>query len=354
MESWSDEILEEALGLIAPGTPLRDSIDSIQAARSGALLVIGDSENVLPLCDGGFELDAPFESARLFELSKMDGAIVLDDGVGRILRANVHLVPDAGLPTSETGIRHRTAERLSRQTDALVIAVSKRRVTVTIYRAGGKLVLEELETVLAKANQATQTLQRYRYALDDASSHLTALEFEDAVTLNQVVTVVQRSVSAIHVAGELQRYIAELGTEGRLVRMQSDELTLSVEDDLLMLLRDYSSEPIGPRKVHSLKERVADLPQEQLLDGTAITSLLGYPASADVLESHVRPRGYRLLSQIPLLPGAVVNRMVERYGELRHVVRADAEDLDEVDGVGERRARAIKEGLRRIADNAGL
>lgn len=354
MEGSSDQVIAEALDLIAPGTPLREAIDSIQAARTGALLVIGDADNVEPLCDGGFAIGAPFEAERLFELSKMDGAIVLDDEVKTIRRANVHLVPDSSLPTSETGIRHRTAERMARQTNALVIAVSKRRVTVTIYRAGEKLVLEELETVLAKSNQALQTLQRYRAGLDEATSRLTSLEFEDAVTLNQVVTVVQRSVASIRVATELQRFIKELGTEGRLVRMQADELMLDVDEDYQMLLRDYVKDAPGPRKVQSMRTQLYELPQEHFLDGTAIASQLGYASTADVLESHVRPRGYRVLNKIPLLPGTVVNRMVERYGDLLSVVRADESDLDEVDGVGERRARAIKEGLRRIREHGGL
>ena len=353
MESTAEGVMASALELIAPGTPLRDAIDSIQAARSGALLVIGADEQMAPLCDGGFELDTPFEAERLFELSKMDGAIILDEECAHILRANVHLVPDPGLPTSETGIRHRTAERVSRQTEALVIAVSKRRVTVTIYRDGHKLVLAPLETVLAKANQALQTLQRYRAGFDEASGHLTDLEFEDSVTLDAVVTVVQRAVTATRVATELSRYIVELGREGRLVRLQADELMLGLEDDYLMLLRDYSAES-GPRKVQTVRGRISELPQEQFLDGAAVAQILGFPASPDVLESHARARGYRILSKIPMLPGPVVNRIVDRYGDLPSVLAATEEDLDEVDGVGERRARAIKEGLRRIREHGGL
>ncbi|GAB4281582.1 MAG: DNA integrity scanning diadenylate cyclase DisA [Coriobacteriia bacterium] len=353
MDTGRDDILEQALGMIAPGTELREAIDSIRLARTGALLVIGDTENVLPLCDGGFVIDAPFEAERVFELSKMDGAIILGDEGKQILRANVHLVPDSSLPTSETGIRHRTAERVSRQTDALVIAVSKRRVSVTIYRAGQKLILEELETVLAKANQALQTLQRYRVGFDEASAHLTALEFDDVVTLDQVVAVVQKCVAAMRVGAELQRYVKQLGIEGRLVRMQSDELMLNIEQDLTMLLRDYAAEAVGPRKVASIRNKILELSQEQLLDGTAVAQILGYQGTADVLETRLAPRGYRVLSKIPLLPATVVNRLVDKYGDLRALMAAGPEDLDEVDGVGSRRAQAIKDGLRRMSEQRG-
>ena len=353
MGQKDDELIASALKLVAPGTKLREAIESIQAARAGALIVIGDTDRVEPLSDGGFAIDTLFEAERLFELSKMDGAIILDGDCERILRANVHLVPDATLPTSETGIRHRTADRVSRQTDALVIAISKRRLMVTMYRAGRKLVLEEIETVLAKANQALQTLQRYRSGLDEASERLTTLEFDDMVTLSVVITVIQRSVAAIRVASEIGRYVSELGTEGRLVRMQSDELMLGVEDEYAMLLRDFSHET-GPRKIGSIRSQIAGLPQDQFLDGNAIAQILGYPLSAEVLETHVRSRGYRVLNRVPLLPTSVIDRIVDRYGELHAVVRASEDELDEVDGVGERRARAIKEGLRRIREHGAL
>lgn len=352
MEASKEDLLASAVALVAPGTALREAIDSIQAARSGALIVIGDEKQVAKISDGGFALDVPFESERLFEVSKMDGAIVLDDGCARILRANVHLTPDPALPTTETGIRHRTAERVSRQTDAVAIAISKRRVTVTLYRAGEKLVLEQLETVLAKANQALQTLHRYRVSLDEASDRLLTLEFADMVTLNAVVTVVQRSVAASRVATELERYIAELGSEGRLVEMQLEELIHSVDEDYALLLRDYMAED-RPRKVPGLRAQIAELNQEQLLEGSAVAHLLGHSAAAEVLESYVRPRGYRVLGKIPLLPNAVVNRLVERFGGLQAILKAGPDELDEVDGVGERRARAVIEGLRRLRDYGG-
>jgi diadenylate cyclase len=310
------------------------------------LIVIGDPAAVEPLCSGGFVIDMPLTPQRLFELAKMDGAIVLDTDCDRILKANVHLVPDHSLPTSETGMRQRTAERVSRQTNALTIAISQRRNVVNLYLMGRRLTLDDIEVLLAKASQALQTLQNYRQRLDEMLERLTLLEFEDLVTLGDVAEVVGRFEIMGRVSREVSRYIVELGTEGRLVSMQSDELTSGVGDQFSLVLRDYAADPRS-RSVASIKERLADLPPERLLEPDAIAHELGL-GSAEHAEQHMRPRGYRALAQVPMLPASVVGRVVDRFGTLPDLVRATVADLDGVDGVGERRARAISSGLARV------
>lgn len=347
MEVRSDDLMKSALDSVAPGTPLREGLEYIISGKTGALIVIGDEEHVERLCNGGFVIQTPFTPQRLFELAKLDGAIVLDDAAETILRANVHLVPDAKLPTAETGMRHRTAERVSRQTGALVISVSQRRDVVSLYRAGHKLTLEHIDVVLAKANQALQTLQRYRSRLDEVAARLMALEFEDMVTAGDVVTVIQRSEMVQRVAREVGRYIAELGTEGRLVRMQADELLVGVEEEYLAVLRDYAKDP-APRKIGALKALVSGVSADQLLEDQVVAQILGLPATADVAEYHVRPRGYRLLRRIPSLPVTVVNRLVERFGSLAALLEASEAQLDDVDGVGPRRAHTIVEAVRHL------
>jgi len=279
----------------------------------------------------------------------MDGAILLDDDCTTILRANVHLLPDARLVTVETGMRHRTAERVSRETVALVISVSERRNVVSMYRDGEKISLEDVTVVLAKANQALQTLQRYRIRLDEVSTRLTLLEFEDAVTVGDVVSAVQRSELVQRVAREVARYVNELGSEGRLVAMQAEEVTANVAEDHVLLLRDYVVTD-GLRQVSLVRFMLADMTQDQMLDDVAVAQALGFAASADVLEYHVAPRGYRVLHRIPALPAAVVNRLVERFATLASLSAASESQLDDVDGVGARRARAIRDGLRRLRD----
>lgn len=351
MDARNEETMLSALEAVAPGTALREGLDYIISARTGALIVIGDVDGVESLCNGGFRIETPFSPQALYELAKMDGAIVLDEDASAILKANVHLVPDPTLPTSETGMRHRTAERVSLQTAAFVISVSQRREVVSLYLGGNRLILEDIEVVLAKADQALQTLQRYRTRLDEVAGHLTVLEFEDVVTIGDVATVVQRSEMVQRVAREVARYITELGVEGRLVRMQSEELVASVEDDYVMLLRDYAKDP-GSRKISAMRSKIAAMSPDQLLDDAAVASALGYPSSSDVAEFHVQPAGYRLLHRIPMLPGTVINRVVERFVSLPVLLHATEAELDEVDGVGSRRARAIIDGLRRMREHA--
>jgi diadenylate cyclase len=341
--------LADALRRVAPGTGLREALDNMISADGGALIVIGDEAGVAPLCDGGFALSVPFTPQRLFELTKMDGAILLDEDCRTILRANVHLVPDPSLPTAETGMRHRTAERVSRQTSALVISVSRRRNVVSIYLHGCRTTLEDVTVVLAKANQALQTLQRFRLGLDQALGRLTLLEFEDAVTVADVVTTVQRSESVIRVTSEVARFVDELGSEGRLVAMQASEITANADEEHGLLVRDYA----GDGRVHGVtaaRGALAELSQDELADGCKIAAALGFPGTAESLEMAAKSRGYRVLRRIPALPAAVVNRLVERFAALGEIARASEQQLDEVDGIGARRARVISEGLRRLRE----
>ena len=347
MDPHAEGRMRTELEKVAPGTPLREGLDYIIAARTGALIVISEPEPVEPLCDGGFTIDTAFTPQRLLELAKMDGAIILDGGCERIIKANVHLVPDPTLETSETGMRHRTAERVSRQTDALVVSVSQRREVVSLYLRGERVILDQIEVLLAKADQALQTLQRYRTRLDDTLDRLTELEFDDLVTLGDVAEVISRFELVQRTAREVARYIAELGIEGRLVRMQAEELMATVEEEYLLVLRDYARDR-GPRRVNAIRARVAALTTEQLLEPTAVSQILGLDSEIHSAEDHLRPRGFRVLRRIPMLPNSVVTRIVERYSTLSGILAASVADLDEVDGVGERRAIAISGGLERI------
>jgi diadenylate cyclase len=346
------ELLREELKKVAPGTRLREGLDMILAARAGALVVIGDELAVSELCNGGFAIDTPFSPQRLFELAKMDGAIILDTNAERILRANVHLVPDSSLPTSETGMRHRTAERVSRQTNALVISVSQRRKVVSLYLRGRRQTLENTEVVLTKANQALSTMQNYRGRLDEVLDRLMHLEFDDIVTLGDVAEAIGRFEMLQRVAREVVRYIGQLGTEGRLVQMQADELSANIDDQYQLLIRDYASDA-SLRYGTAVLTRLRDLPLERLLESDAVAHELGLTAS-DRAEHHLRSRGYRVLAQIPALPATVVGRIIERFGSLPALVRASVADLDEVDGVGTRRAKAIVSGLARIRAHASM
>jgi diadenylate cyclase len=346
------EVLFAALRLVAPGTPLREGIDRILQAKMGALIVVGDGPEVLNICSGGFLLDAEFTPQRLSELAKMDGAIILASDGSRVARANVHLVPDPDIPTTETGTRHRTAERVARQIDKPTITVSEEMGVVSIHHRGQKKTLEPIPRVLARADQALQILGRYKSRLDGVSGALSALEVEDLVTARDVATVLQRAEMVRRIAEEIEEYVIELGTDGRLVGLQLEELTGGVDEDRRLVCKDYfveSSEWV----LSQMTSRLAQFSDEDLLDLREVTALLHLPATMD-LDSSLQPHGYRLLSKIPRLSETIAEKVVERFGHLPKIMRASISDLVEVPGVGEARARAIKDGLSRVAESSIL
>jgi len=346
------EALLEALRMVAPGTPLRDGIDRILQANKGALIVVGDGPEVLSVCSGGFLLDAEFTPQRLSELAKMDGALILAADCSRVARGNVHLVPDPNIPTAETGTRHRTAERVARQIDVPVISVSEAMSVVTIYRDDSKYTLEPIPRVLAKANQALQTLERYKDRLDAVSGSLSALEVEDLVTVRDAVTVLQRAEMVRRISDEIEEYIIELGSEGRLVLLQLEELMGGVEDDRRLVAKDYFVET-PDWELEGVMKRLAQLSTEELLDLKEVAAVLHLPQGTG-LDWSLQPHGYRLLHKIPRLPEIVADRVVARFHNLQKIMRASMKDLDDVEGVGETRARAIKEGLSRLAETSIL
>ncbi|HUE59438.1 MAG TPA: DNA integrity scanning diadenylate cyclase DisA [Acidimicrobiales bacterium] len=351
MERSRAEMIE-ALGGIAPGRPLRDGLDRVLQANMGALIIVGDGPDVLGICSGGFLLDAEFSPQRLAELAKMDGAIILAADASRIARANVHLVPDPAVPTTETGTRHRTAERVARSIDVPVIAVSEDLAVITLYRGDSKHSLDSVARLLARANQALQTLERYRDRLDSVTVSLSALEVEDLVTVRDVVTVLQRAEMVRRIAEEIEGYIVQLGTDGRLAHLQLEELMAGVEDERRHVVRDYLPADDQDR-VDDAMVSLASLPTDEVLNPNAVTAVLDLQEGAD-LESSLQPRGYRLLSRIPRIPEPLVESIVSRYGALQKIMRATVEDLEAVPDVDPATARTIKDGLARLAESSIL
>ena len=343
----------DALAAVAPGTAVREGIDRILQANKGALIVVGDGPEVLNICSGGFLLDAAFSPQRLSELAKMDGAIILASDASRIARANVHLVPNPNVPTSETGTRHRTAERVARSIDVPVVSVSEDMAIIAVYVGDEKHPLEAIPRLLVRANQALQTLERYRDRLDGVTASLSALEVEDLVTVRDVVNVLQRTEMVRRIADEISADIVQLGVDGRLVKLQLEELMGGVDDDRRLVMLDYFTAE-GDWKVDQAMDALAAMGTEELLDTTAVAATLQLPGDTVDLDANVQPRGYRLLARIPRLPESVVERIVGRFGTLQKIMRATIDDLDDVTGVGATRARAIKDGLSRLAESSIL
>src|SRR5450759_3333292 len=341
-----DPGLIRALEMIAPGTALREGIDSIVHARTGGLIVIGEPEDLSFLNSGGIKLEIDYTPAFLYQVAKMDGAIILNVNATKITMANVQLMPDPTILSHETGTRHRTAERVSKQTDALVIAISQRREVVSVYVDGTKYILEDIPVVLAKANQSLATLDKYRSRLDQVSTRLTALEFEGGVTLHDVLTVLQRAELVTRMAVEIERYIVELGSEGRLIEMQLDETMVGVAADKAALLHDYLLEDTDDGFA-LVVDQLVRLPHQDLLDFGRLAELLGHDRKLNTLDYPVSPRGFRILGRIPRLPRLVVQRIVTEFGGFEELLAASDGELETVDGVGEIRAKDIREGLRR-------
>ncbi|WP_438449176.1 DNA integrity scanning diadenylate cyclase DisA [Gorillibacterium sp. sgz5001074] len=343
------DLMSKLLQMVAPGTAFRDGLENVLRAKTGALIVVGYSPDLMDIVDGGFSINCEFSPNHLYELAKMDGAIILSEDIRRILYANTQLIPDPTISSSETGIRHRTAERVAKQTGKLVVSISQRRNVITLYQGTLRYALKDIGVILTKANQAIQTLEKYKTVQDQALTNLGASEFEELVTVHDVCNVLQRIEMVLRIKGEIKRYINELGTEGRLISMQLEELVGNTEYEMLLLLKDYARDP-SDEKIKEIRMALKRLSSDEILDQHDLARLLGYPHSNSMLEEQLSPRGYRVLNKIPRLPSIIIANLVEKFEYLPHMVMATIEELDEVDGIGEVRARAIKEGLKRIQD----
>jgi diadenylate cyclase len=382
------DALRGVLGLVAPGTPLRQGLDRILQAKRGALVVIDDGPAVLSICTGGFKLDAEFTPQRLSELAKMDGAIILDSSASRIVRANAHLMPRASVPTSETGTRHRTAERVARSLCVPVVTVSEAMSTITIYRGAARHTLQQLARLTDRATQAIAAAERFKSRFDLALALLSTLEVEDTVSLSDVVAVLEPGEMVLRFVREIEAHLVELGEDGRLIRLQIEELGAGVEETLRLVALDYVTLPdelaadggsderrdTGPTgngahparatqrdtasaHVASLKAsadsalaKLHRLNHDELLGRTAVAAALGFDPVPGVLDMAVEARGYRLLHRLPRVSEAIIERIVDRFTTLPRLMQASLADLEKVRGVGEAKARSVKDGLSRMVE----
>ncbi|HJV47575.1 MAG TPA: DNA integrity scanning diadenylate cyclase DisA [Bacillota bacterium] len=345
----NEQLVSQVLRFVAPGTRFREGLENVLRAKTGGLIVVGFSPNVMEIVDGGFSINCELSPAHLYELAKMDGAIILSDDAKKILYANTQLIPDSAISSTETGIRHRTAERVAKQTGHLVISISQRRNVITLYQGNFRYSLKDIGVILTKANQAIQTLEKYKSVLDQALTNLSALEFEELVTLHEVTLVIQRIEMVLRIRAEIIKFINELGTEGRLISMQLEELVGSIDEEARMLIKDYSKNT-EKHSIELIMVELKKLSPDELLDSHHIARLLGYSSSTNVQEEPVSPKGYRILGKIPRLPGGIVQNLIDQFYSFSQIMMATIEELDEVDGIGEVRARAIREGLKRIQE----
>jgi diadenylate cyclase len=334
--------------MVAPGTLLRRALDDIIMAEFGALIVflddIREQEDIL---QGGFYIGASFSPEKLYELAKMDGAIILDESVSRILAANVQLAPDPSLPTHETGMRHRAAERMARQTSKFVLTISRRRKVITLYYENHKHPISEINTLLARISQTIYTAERYKGNLDNKSLTIERDEFLDRVQLIQLTELINDCIGIMSLLSEIEPYVFEIGSEGRLPLMRLNSIKDDVATSMQLFVKDYCFQNPSDSKVISLIE---DLKNVSPADHLKIAEILGWPVTgeANLYDVTVRPRGYRLLKQVAKIPPGTAEKVVDQFGDLVHLSTADEETLQEVDGIGEKRAQSIIDGIQHM------
>ena len=346
--SYNKDLID-VIKLIAPGTPFREGLENVLRAKTGALIVVGDSEEIRHLCHGGFIINAPYSPYSVYELSKMDGAVILSKDADRILFANVELNPNSLIPTLETGIRHRTAERVARQTDQIVVSISQRRNIISVYYGELKYIVQQTNHLLTKANQAIQTLDKYRVSLNRELVNLSVLELEDSVNVSDVLKTIKRAEMVLRVADEVERFILELGNEGRLLEMQLDELVINVEKDLRSMIKDYMLDYSDQKVLEAIKQ-MALLSDDSLIVDASVAPIIGFSSEAVALDIQVSSRGYRILSKIPRMPLTVTRKLLDHFDDFQGIINASTDKLEEVEGIGEVRARNIVSGIRRFIE----
>jgi len=350
VDQTSYDLVLSTLAAVAPGTELRDGLERVLRGRTGALIVLGSSKVVDSISTGGFNIDIEFSATRLRELAKLDGAIVLSRDASHIHTAGVQLLPDPSIDTQESGTRHRTAERVAKQTGFPVISVSQSMQIIQVYVHSIRHVLETSDRILARANQALDTLERYKHRLDEVTATLTYLEIVDRATLADMLVVLQRQEMVRRISEEIQTYILELGDDARLITLQHDELVGPRNDSQYHLLRDYIDAIPEHDSIDNVLHNLAALPGHDLIDIDIVARTIGSSAASESLDRYVYPLGYRLLSTIRRVPPMVVNRLAEHFGRFTELLAAELSELKSVEGVGEHRARIVREGLNRIEE----
>ena len=344
------EELMEILKIIAPGTPLREGLNNILNAKTGALILVKSSDECMDIIDGGFKIDQDFTPANIYELAKMDGAIVISKDLKKILMANVQLIPDHKIKTLETGTRHRTAERVAKQTNDMVICISQRRGIITVFKGDFRYVVNDIATVLMRANQMLETLEKYKTVLDNMLNLLSEHEFDDIVSIETVANSIYRSELIMRMEYDVRKNIIELGTEGKIVNMQLEELIANVESEEKKIIRDYMTQKATLINANDILDEIRTLDTRELINLEKIIRILGYEIDSNILELNVSPRGYRLLSKIPKMPSSIIDKTVEAFGSLQGVCSAKVDELDDVEGVGEVRAKIMYQSLRRLQE----
>ena len=335
-----------AIKMTAPGTALRVALDMILAGHLGALICVGDRENVLAAGSDGFALDVSFTANRLFELCKMDGAVVIDKDLTRIVRANFHLNPDATLPTAETGTRHRTAARMSLLTKSIVLAVSSRRSLITVYVDGRAIQLKSVPAIMTAVSQLSVAMQSTRQALDRELLRLTALELDNYVTLGDVAETFYLFEVLMTVAEQLDAHILELGNEGKITAMQREEYLGGVNEAYNLMIRDYA-EDSSVENARSIRRIFHTTENTELRSAQVVGRILGYDEDLPA-DTAMVPLGLRTLSRVSVVRDDMAAKIVDEYDSLQELLNVAETNPNRLDDLGIENPGALANALRRM------
>ena len=345
------KILEYVFSILAPGTPLRSAIDRVQEASLGAIVVLGDPSDLSGIIRGGFKLNTPYTPQKLYELSKMDGGIILSEDIKTIYGANIQLQPNSNIKTDESGTRHQSAHRVAKQTGNLVITVSERRNKITIYKGEFRYTLHDIGDLLVTSSQAMTALEKYAVAISKNLINLTVSEFDNMVTLYDIVEIIRMYGLLFRMSDELIEYISELGAEGRLVKIQYQEIMLNQDEEFTDLIRDYKK---NDEKVEKVMENLRMLNKEELLEDENIVEILGYNLKNISLDEIINSRGYRILGTINKVTKKDIEMLVAEFTEIQAILMATAEEMTQVKGISKLKAEHINKALIRLRNRVML
>ena len=335
---------------LIPGQPLRNGVDLVADKKTGALIVIGTSAKLEKISSGGITLNnCSYTPEMLSELAKMDGAIIVDANVNNILKANVHLNPSDNIPTSQTGTRHRTAERVSVETELSVIAVSEESSTIKVFSDNSVNELEESSIIFGKVNESLQSIDRTRRRFDDAVLELGEIEVENTLTNQQVLEVIQRGELLGRLSQQVRKEATDLGEDSGLVMIQIDSLESGVRNTLDLVLKDHLPAKRF-RNINKAVDEIANLTYEELNSIQHLGSVLFMESLDEVSTS----KGYRILARLPGLPDNLHDSLIQKFKTLPNLLTASTDKLFEVEGIGRSRAQQLREYFDTLLKNVGF
>ena len=321
MAAEKEKTMMDLVKLVSPGTSLRNVIDDLARSNLGAMIVFDSPElRAANITEGGFKINCKFTAQKLFELCKMDGAIIVSSNLKRILFANVVVNPDLSIHTLETGTRHRAAERTAKQAKTFVIAVSERRNKTTLYVGNHRYYLKSVEEVIRNISSTLQVLEKQRELLDEALANLSVLEVSELVSVSDVCKVVQRAEMILKISGTVKRSFTEIGRDGNVMHMRYRELIKGVEKVESDVLRDYAVIPM--KRARTL---LSNITFDGLLDLESIARLL----MDNSLDVGISPKGYRFLSHLTLTERDI-SVVVRSFGSLKNLIDAGEQELEAV------------------------